>query len=111
MASLGIRNPCYRFESDAMDDIDLMLRWGWSSGRIRTNLFALSRQLVALLASLVKFGSSSAARAGSLQIPPGRRLCGLLSVWYWQHGHDLDGVARENRKVRMPLEEFGRGLV
>jgi hypothetical protein len=58
-----------------------------------------------------KFGSSSAARAGSLQIPPGRRLCGLLSVWYWQHGHDLDGVARENRKVRMPLEEFGRGLV
>src|SRR5450631_2448591 len=34
-----------------------------------------------------------------------------LSAWYGQHGHDLDGVAREDGKVRMPLEEFGGGLV
>jgi hypothetical protein len=28
-----------------------------------------------------------------------------------QHGHDLDGIAGENRKVRMPVEEPCGGLV
>src|SRR5664279_556569 len=35
----------------------------------------------------------------------------LLSAWNGQHGHDLDGVARENGKVRMIVEELGGGLV
>src|ERR1022692_4947759 len=34
-----------------------------------------------------------------------------LGAWYRQHGHDLDGIARENGKVRMLLKEFGGGLV
>src|SRR5664279_2699004 len=35
----------------------------------------------------------------------------LLSAWNGQYGHDLDGVARENRKVRMVVEELGGGFV
>jgi hypothetical protein len=34
-----------------------------------------------------------------------------LSARYGQHGHDLDGIAREDGKVRMPLEQLGGGLV
>src|SRR5439155_15844004 len=34
-----------------------------------------------------------------------------LSAWNGQHGHDLDGIARENGKVRMPVEELGSGLM
>src|SRR5258706_15021970 len=34
-----------------------------------------------------------------------------LAAGYGQYGHDLDGIARENGKVRMLLEEPGGGLV
>src|ERR1700741_3726203 len=34
-----------------------------------------------------------------------------LSAWNGQHGDDLDGIARENGKVRMPVEELGSGLM
>src|SRR5450432_1566744 len=35
----------------------------------------------------------------------------LLATRYGQHRHDLHGVAREDRKVRVLLEEFGGGLM
>src|ERR1035438_4520830 len=34
-----------------------------------------------------------------------------LGAWNGQHGHDLDGIARENGKVRMLVKELGGGLV
>ena len=37
--------------------------------------------------------------------------CPSLGAWYRQHGHDLHGITREDRKVRMLLEKFGGGLV
>src|SRR5208283_2911570 len=51
-----------------------------------------------------------AMRAGTcrLQVAPAHY---ILSARNWQHGHDLDAVARENRKVRMIVEQLGGGLM
>ena len=46
------------------------------------------------------------ANSASLR-PPIRQ----LAARYRQHGHDLDGIARKDRKVRVILKEFGGGLV
>ena len=37
--------------------------------------------------------------------------CCLLGARYRQNGHDLDGIAREDHKVRMLFEELGGSLV
>jgi len=61
--------------------------------------------------ALSKSQLDDAVRAGTLQvlITPARSTS--LSAWNGQHGHDLDGIARENGKVRMPVEEPGGSLV
>src|ERR1700733_3684185 len=35
----------------------------------------------------------------------------VLPAWYRQHGHDLDGLAGKDRKVRVLLKKSGGGLV
>jgi hypothetical protein len=54
-------------------------------------------------------GSMMRCARARLQATP-RAGC-LLSAWDGQHGHDLDGIARENCKVRMLVEELGGSLV
>src|SRR5450631_1883108 len=44
-----------------------------------------------------------------LQITP--RSLRPLGTWNGQHWHDIDGIARENGKVRMIVEELSGGLV
>src|ERR1700688_889853 len=45
----------------------------------------------------------------AVQVTP--RALPPLSTWNGQHGHDLDGIAREYGKVRMLVEEPGGGIV
>src|SRR6202521_1614351 len=60
------------------------------------------------MVTLLVFG---VPRFSKSQLELAVRVSRPLSAWYGQHGHDLDGIARENGKVRMLLEEFGGGLV
>ena len=45
-----------------------------------------------------------AVRAGGLQVQIIPRALPPLSARNGQHGHDLDRIARENGKMRMPVE-------
>jgi hypothetical protein len=60
---------------------------------------------------LSKSQLDDAVRAGRLQVQVTPRALPPLSAWNGQHGHDLDGIARENGKVRMLVEELGSGLM